>query len=795
MKRRIKKVAVLGSGVMGSRIACHFANAGIEVLLLDMVPKEAENESDADKRNALVDKHFKNTLKSNPSPIYSKSKKYLNRITNGNFTDDLDKIKDCDWVIEAIIERLDIKQSMFEKVEQHRTEGTLVTTNTSGIPIRMMLDGRSEDFKKHFCGTHFFNPPRYLELMELIPSPETDPDVLEFINDFGSRVLGKKVVPCKDTPAFIANRIGVYSIMSLFHLVKDMRLTVEAVDKLTGPILKRPKSATFRTCDVVGLDTLVHVANGLYENCPEDEAHDLFKIPDYIQKMVDNDWLGSKSGQGFYKKIKDEEGNSTILSLDLDSMDYSEREKVKFATLEQAKSANSVKEQYQILFAGKDEAGEFYRKSFGGLFAYVSNRVPEIADELYKVDDALSAGFGWEIGPFEAWDFVGIAKGLEILEKNGQKAAGWIKEMLDAGHDTFYKIEEGIKMYYDPASKSYQPIPGQEEKLSLEILKPTKKIWENTDSSIIDLGDGILNLEFHTKMNTIGGGVIEGLHKAIDLAETEYDGLVVYNEGQNFSAGANVGMIFMFAAEQEWEELYFAIKTFQDAMMRVRYSDIPVVVAPHQMALGGACEMSMHADKVIAHAETYMGLVEFGVGLIPGGGGTKEFALRFADELNEGDMRTNQFRNRFLTIGQAKVAKSAVEAFELGYLQEGKDEVILSREHQLAYAKKSALLMAEKGYVRPPKRTDIKVLGQEGLGIVYAGANSMRSGNYISEHDQLISEKLGYVLAGGDLSQITEVSEDYLLELERKAFMELCQQKKTLERIQSLLQTGKILRN
>ena len=805
MKRIIKKVAVLGSGVMGSRIACHFANVGIETLLLDIVPRELNDKEKAagltleDKkvRNRIVNDSLQFAVKSNPSPLYRKS--FANRISTGNFDDDMKDIKDVDWVIEVVVERLDIKKIIFDQVEEYRKPGSLVSSNTSGIPIHMMLDGRSDDFAKHFTGTHFFNPPRYLKLLEIIPTPKTDPAITQFLMDFGSKILGKTTVLAKDTPAFIANRVGVFSIMALFHLVQEMGLTIDEVDKLTGPVLGRPKSATFRTCDVVGLDTLVHVSNGLKDNCPDDERNDLFVLPDYIGKMVDNNWLGSKSGQGFYKKIKDEKGKSQILSLNLETLDYKPKERVKFATLEMTKPVDDLKERTKMLYNGKDKAGEFYRKSFNGLFAYVSNRIPEIADELYKIDDALKAGFGWELGPFETWDAVGLKAGYESAVEEGYEIAPWIKEMADAGLDSFYKIEGGQKKYYHIPTKSYTVIPGSDQVLSLDVVTASNTVWKNSGCTITDLGDGILNLAFHTKMNTIGSEILQGINKIIDLAEESYKGIVISNDGGNFSAGANVGMIFMMAAEQEWDELDMAVRMFQNTMMRIRHSAIPVIVAPHNMALGGGCEMSMHADKVIAHAETYMGLVEFGVGLIPGGGGSKEFAQRLGDNLskdmNEGNIRSNQFRHSFLTIGQAKVSTSAYEAFDLGYLREGIDEVIVSREHQLSYAKSVALQMADKGYIAPMRRNDIKVLGKEALGLVYVGAHSMKSGNYISEHDQLISEKLGFVLAGGDLSAISEVTDQYLLDIERKAFLELCTERKTLERIQSIVQKGKILRN
>lgn len=800
MKRNIKKVAVLGSGIMGSGIACHLANIGCEVLLLDMVPRELTDKEKAkgltleDKavRNRLVNDFLTASLKSKPSPIYKKE--FADRITTGNFDDNMKDIASCDWVIEVVVERLDIKKIIFDQVDQYRKPGTLVSSNTSGIPIHMMLEGRSDDFQKHFCGTHFFNPPRYLKLLEIIPTPKTDPEVVDFFMKYGARFLGKKTVLCKDTPAFIANRVGVYSIMSLFHAVEEMDLTVEEVDKLTGPVLGRPKSATFRTCDVVGLDTLVHVANGLAENCPNDEEKDQFVLPDYVAKMVENNWLGSKTKQGFYKKVV-KDGKKEILTLDLKTLEYRAKQKASFPVLAATKAVDDLTERTRMLYYSKDKAGDFFKKLFSGLFAYVSNRVPEISDEIYKVDDALKAGFGWELGPYETWDAVGVEKAIAIMKEQGKSPAKWIEDMVAAGNTSFYKLEDGLKKFYDQNSGEYKVIPGTEDLLFIENLRDSKTVWENSDCHLIDLGDGILNLEFHTKMNTIGGGVLAGIQKGIDLAETKYKGLVISNNGQNFSAGANVGLIFMMAVEQEYDELNFAIKQFQDTMMRIRYSSCPVIVAPHNMALGGGCEMSMHADKVIAHAELYMGLVEFGVGLIPGGGGTKEFAKRLSDGLHEGDVRINRFRDAFLTIGQAQVSTSAYEAFDLGYLRKGIDEVVVDRDYQLTRAKEACLSLYNAGYTQPVKPKNITVLGNEALGIVHVGADSMEHGKYISEHDAYISEKLGFVLAGGDLSEPSQVDEQFLLDLERKAFLDLCTKKKTLERIQSIVTKGKILRN
>jgi 3-hydroxyacyl-CoA dehydrogenase len=801
MNRSIKKVAVLGSGVMGSRIACHFANIGVEVLLLDIAPSALLPEEEAKAytlespqvKNRIVQNALQTALKSNPSPIYRAS--FAKRITTGNFKDDMPKIGTCDWIIEVVVERLDIKKQIFDQVEQYRRPGTLVSSNTSGIPIELMTEGRSDDFKKHFCGTHFFNPPRYLKLLELIPNTSTSAETMAYLQDYGQRYLGKTTVICKDTPAFIANRVGVYSIQALFHLVQELKLTVEDVDKLTGPVLGRPKSATFRTCDVVGLDTLVHVANGVYAHCPQDESREIFAIPSYVTTMATNQWLGDKSKQGFYKKTKSPSGETVILSLDLENLEYKEQKKSKFATLEATKSIDSLQQRLPMLYNGKDIAGTFYKRSFAGLFAYVSNRIPEISDHLFSIDEAMKAGFGWQLGPFESWDIVGVETGLADAEANGHSVAAWIKEMVQSGIKQFYKIENGRKYYYDHVSKAYQLVPAPEHQIVLAQLPESSIVWKNNACTVRDIGDGILCCSWQTKMNTIGGEVIQGLNKAIDLAESTYKGLVLYNDGENFSAGANVGMIFMLAADQEYEELDMAVRAFQGIVMRMRYSSIPVVGAPHNMALGGGCEINLHVDKVVAHAELYMGLVEFGVGVIPGGAGTKEFALRCSDEFKDGDIRLNTFRNRFLTIGQAKVSTSAYEAFDLGYLRPGIDEVIVSRDLQLSRAKEACLELSNAGYTQAPMRKDITVLGQEALGIVYVGANSMKSGHYISEHDQLISEKLGFVLAGGDLSGATQVSEKYLLDLERKTFLELCMQRKSLERMQSLVAKGKILRN
>ena len=796
MKRNIKKVAVIGSGIMGSGIACHFANIGVEVLLLDVAPTQLTETEEiygltlASKsvRNRVVNDHLGTTLKSKPSPIYHPS--FASKITTGNTTDDMAVIATCDWIIEVVVERLDIKKIVFEQIDTYRKPGTLVTSNTSGIPIHFMSEGRSEDFQQHFCGTHFFNPARYLKLFEIIPGPKTSVEILDFLKGYGEKFLGKTAVVAKDTPAFIGNRIGIFGIQSLFHQVATMGLTVEEVDKLTGPVIGRPKSATFRTVDVVGLDTLVHVANGIYENCTSDEAHDLFKLPEFVVKMMENKWLGSKTGQGFYKKV-----GKDILTLDLNTLEYRPNKKASFATLELTKTIEKPIDRFKILITGKDKAGDFYRKNFSSMFQYCSNRIPEITDDFYKIDDAMKAGFGWENGPFEIWDAIGVEKGIELMKAEGYVPASWVMDMIATGTTSFYSVKEGATHCYSITNKKIEKIPGQDAFIILNNIRESKKIWNNSDAIITDLGDGIINLEFTSKMNSIGAGVLQGINKAIDLAEKNYNGLVIGNQGANFSVGANLGMIFMMAVEQEYDELNMAIKMFQDTMMRCRYSAIPVIAAPHGMTLGGGCELVMHSDIAVAAAETYIGLVEFGVGVIPGGGGSKEMALRASDLFRKNDVELNVLQEYFLTVGMAKVATSAFEGFDIGVLQKGRDLVVVNKDRQIATAKQVALQMAEQGYTQPVRRKDIKVLGKQALGMFLVGTDQMQAGNFISEHDKKIANKLAYVMAGGDLSEPTLVSEQYLLDLEREAFLSLTAERKSLERIQYMLTKGKPLRN
>ncbi|MBN8720390.1 MAG: 3-hydroxyacyl-CoA dehydrogenase/enoyl-CoA hydratase family protein [Sediminibacterium magnilacihabitans] len=791
MIRSIKKVAVLGSGVMGSRIACHFAGIGVQVLLLDMLAKGAEASTKPAERNKLVNDALQAAIKSNPSPVFTKE--VVKRITTGNFEDNLKEIAHCDWIIEVVVERLDIKQQLYEKVEQFRKPGTLITSNTSGIPIHLMAEGRSEDFKKHFCGSHFFNPPRYLRLLEIIPTPHTSRDVVDFLLHYGDLFLGKTTVLCKDTPAFIANRIGVFGIMSIFHIMDQMQLGIDEIDALTGPLIGRPKSATFRTADVVGIDTLVKVARGVAENCLADEARAVFNIPAWLDTMVTNNWLGDKTGQGFFKKVQSA-GSKEILTLNLHTMEYGPRARPRFASLDAAKPIDDLKQRLAMLVAAPDKAGEFYRAFHYSLFSYISFRIPEISDELYRLDDAMKAGFGWEIGAFESWDLLGVAKTVAAMKAAGHQPAPWIEEMLAGGATSFYKVENGKRLYYDVNSKTYQPLPGGESFLILNNHRD-QLVWKNSACRLYDIGDGVAGFEWSSKMNSIGGEVLEGLNKAIGIAEEKFKGLVIANESANFSAGANVGMIFMLAIEQEYDELDMAIRLFQNSMMRVRYSAVPVVTAPHGLTLGGGCEMNLHADKVCAAAETYIGLVELGVGLIPGGGGTKEFALRAADEMHEDEPETITLKNRFFNVATAKVATSAFEAFEMGILRKGHDEVVMNTSRRINEARKSVIEAYEQGYITPVQRKDIKVLGRSVLGALYAGINGMWRGNYATDHDVVVAKKLAYVMCGGDLSEQSLVSEQYLLDLEREAFLSLCGEKKTLERIQSVLKTGKPIRN
>lgn len=799
MRKRIQRVAVLGAGVMGSRIACHLANAGLQVWLLDMVPP-ALNEKEKQQglttenpsfRNRIVHDALQAAIKSKPSPIFHQN--VLQRIRTGNFEDDLPRIAECDWIIEAVVEQLPVKQSLFERVEQYRKPGTYVSTNTSGIPIHLLAEGRSSDFRQHFCGTHFFNPPRYLPLLEIIPGPDTQPEMIEVLNQLGDRVLGKTTVICKDTPAFIANRIGVFSMMLVFRLMEQQGWKIEEIDALTGPLIGHPKSATFRTADVVGIDTMVHVARGLYENCPHDEQRDIFQVPGFLQQMVSNQRLGDKTGAGFYKKTKSADGQSEILVLRLDTQEYTPRQKFQHPAIEQAKNIGTLTERLQFLHGLKDRVGEFFRHFTYGLLAYVSHRIPEIADELYKVDDAMRAGFGWEMGPFEIWEALGVEPTIAAMEALGLKPAPWVKDMVNKGCKQFYARENGRVQYYDLQERGYRQVPGSQELILLRNFSQ-QVLWQNAGTTLYHVGDGVLNLAIHTKMNTIGSEVIQGIQKALEWAEAHYEGLVIGQEAPNFSAGANVALILTLALEQEWDELASAVQAFQQTSLHIRYAPVPVIVAARGLTLGGGCEFCLHADAVQAHAETYMGLVEVGVGLIPAGGGTKEMTYRASIAYRQGEIDLPKLQERFLTVAMAKVSASAAEAFDLQLLRPGYDQVTMNANRLLAEAKQRVLEMARRGYV-PPTPPRIKVLGREALGLFLTGIYAMQEGQYISEHDAKVAKKLAYVMSGGDLSEATEVTEQYLLDLEREAFLSLCGEAKTLERLQSVLKHGRPVRN
>ncbi|MDA9726891.1 3-hydroxyacyl-CoA dehydrogenase/enoyl-CoA hydratase family protein [Bacteroidota bacterium] len=789
---KINKVAIIGSGIMGSRIACHFANIGVEVLLLDIINKEAEEYlNNKNFRNKIVNESLDNTIKSKPSPIYSK--KFINRINTGNLVDDLNKIADADWIIEVIIENLKIKKELFEKIEKYRKPNSIISSNTSGIPINQMIEGRSENFCNNFCGTHFFNPPRYLKLLEIIPSKKTNNNLINFLLSYGEKFLGKTTVLCKDTPAFIANRIGIAGIASLFKIIEDLELSIEEVDSLTGPIIGRPKSATFRTCDLVGLDTLNNVAKGVYENCPNDENRHIFKLPDYINKMLKEQYLGDKTKQGFYKKSRDDKGRRQILSLNLKNFKYENKNKVRFELIGKAKKISKLKDRLKILVEGNDKASLFYKKMFAIMFSYVSNRVPEISNEIYKIDAAMCAGFGWELGPFEIWDAIGIQKGIELIKQEKLTIPKWI-EKIDK-NTTFYSISKGEKNYFNISEENHKKIPTLNKFINLNHIRSNSLIWKNDGVSILDIGDNVMNIEFHTKMNSIGEDVIIGVRKGIEIAEKEFRGIVIGNQGSHFSAGADISMIFTLAVEQEYDKLNLAIKTFQDTSMLIRYSSIPIVVAPHGFTFGGGCEFTLHADAVQCAAETYMGLVELGVGLIPGGGGTKEMALRASDAFYDGDIELPRIKEYFLNIGQAKVSTSGQEAFELGYLRKGYDSISINSDKLIQDAKEKVMIIDNQGYTKPIKRKDIKVLGNQALGMFLVGADSFKEGGYITDHEKLMSKKLAHVLCGGNLSSPTHVSEQYLLDLEREAFLSLCGEAKTLERIKYMLEKGKPLRN
>ncbi len=801
--RPIKKVAVLGAGVMGAQIAAHLANAGIPSYLLDIVPKELTEEEkrngltlqSPEVRNRIAREGFERAKKIKPNAFFIPELEKL--ITIGNFEDNLDWIKDVDWVIEAVVERLDIKRDLFKKVEMIRRPGTIVSSNTSGIRISEIADGFSDDFRKHFLGTHFFNPPRYMKLLEIIPTKDTLSEVIETIAEFGEKVLGKGIVYCKDTPNFIANRIGVLAVMYVLHYMLQNGFTIEEVDELTGPVTGKPKSATFRTLDIVGLDTLVHVANNLYNAVPNDEMREYFKIPEVVQKMIENKWLGEKTGQGFYKRIKKADGESEILTLDFSTMEYRPRQKVKIGSLEMAKTVDDLKDKIKILMESRDKAGKFFWNTTSAVLAYASNRIPEISDTIVDIDNAMKWGFNWEIGPFELWDLIGVERSIERIESEGFKVADWVKDMVNSGKKSFYQKGDGKIFFYDVAKKDYSELRTRPEFINLALLKEDKSkvIKQNAGASLVDIGDGVICFEFHTKANAIGEDILVMANYAMEELEKNYEALVIGNQGQHFSAGANLMLILMLAQEGEWDEIDRAVRMFQQMNMRIKYAPKPVVVAPHGMTLGGGCEIVLHAPRVRAYAESYIGLVEIGAGVIPAGGGTKEMLLRAIQKAPKSvDVDLTPFiREAFETIAYAKVSTSALEAKKLGYLREY-DSISMNKDFLIYDAKKIALAMVEEGY-KPPLPPEIIALGKQLYANFLVAIYLMKEANYITEYEAHIGKKLAYVMSGGDLTSPQIVSEQYILDLEREAFLSLCGEKKTQERMQYILKYGKPLRN
>ena len=785
----IKKIAVLGSGLMGSGIACHMANAGFQVTLLDLPAALGEKN-----RNQIADQALAAAIKQKPAPLYHP--KLASRITTGNFDDHLPGIADADWIIEVVVEKLDIKQALLTRVDQYRKKGSIVSSNTSGIPIHYMTEGRSDDFRKNFLGTHFFNPPRYLRLLEIIPSADTSQELVNFMMHFGQRFLGKETVLCKDTPAFIANRIGVYSMASIFQRTAELRLPIGLVDKLTGPAIGRPNTGTFRLADLVGHDTGVKVMKGIQQQCPDDEQASAFDVPPYMQYLLEHQFLGQKTGQGFYKKTeeKNAKGKTEYLSLNLETLTYEKEPRIELASLGMAKQMDDPEKRIRAMYNAPDEGGQLIRSHFLGLFSYVCHRIPEIADSIKSIDDALRAGFAWQYGPFEYWDIIGVRQGVEDIRAAGLPVHAWVDKMLESGAETFYLFKDGVRQVYSPAIGDYQAVSSGGG-IQLQDYRQQSPVFKNDEAVLHDIGDGVLCFEFRSKANVLGEGILRGLQHAINEAETQgWKGLVIGNQATNFSVGANLMLIGMMAFQEEWDDLEMAVNFFQQTSMRCRYSSVPVVAATQGYVFGGGCEISMHCDAVTASAESYIGLVEAGVGLIPGGGGTKEFAVRLCDSFREGDVQIPQLIHRCKTMATASVATSAYEAFDLGFLIPYRDKVVINTSMAISEAKRKVLDLSPD-YVCPVPRKDILVLGRQGLASLYAFANEFRLGQYGSAHDIKIVHKLAWVLCGGDLTGSQYVSEQYLLDLEREAFLSLCGEQKTLERIQYMLENNKPLRN
>jgi 3-hydroxyacyl-CoA dehydrogenase len=790
---------------MGAGIAAHLANVGIPCYLLDIVPRELTEdekkkgltEKSPEFRNRLSAQGLETALKARPAAFHVPENDDL--ITIGNFEDNLDWCAEVDWIIEVIIEKLAIKQSLFEKVEKHWKPGIIVTSNTSGISINAMLEGRSPEFKKHFMGTHFFNPPRYMKLLELIPAKETDPKVVDYMKWFGETVLGKGIVMAKDTPNFIGNRIGVYGMLECLRYTTAKGYTVEEVDAITGRPMGRPKSATFRTGDLVGLDTLYHVAANVYDCMPTPEAKKPFEKPAILEEMMKRQWLGDKTKQGFYKVQRNPDGSKTILSLNLQTMEYAPQVKPDFPSLKAAKKVTDLGERMKMLCSADDRAGRFVWDMTKKGLLYAASVAQEIADDIFSIDDAMKWGFNWEMGPFESWDAIGVQESVSRMVAEGEEIPAWVKDLLESGKTSFYKAENGKRLYYDWKTGKYAPLPSDSRTFVLADIKKSKGVvCGNMDASLVDLGDGVACLEFHSQAQAIGPGLIEGIYMALEeIVRPGWVGMIVGNQAQNYCVGANLLMVVMYANEGKFDDIALASKGLQDALMAMKYCPKPVVTAPHSLALGGGCEIVMHGHKVVASAETYMGCVEFGVGLLPAGGGCKEILLRNMENLPAtGPLPMDPLPavgRAFETISMAKVSTSGPEGIKLGYMRTS-DKISINRDFHFHDAKREVLAMAAAGF-RPPKPAKIKVVGESGRATLEAFTYGMWKAGYISAHDRLIANKIAYVLTGGPAPAGAEVSEQFLLNLEREAFVELCREEKTRERMQYMLMNNKPLRN
>ena len=800
MTYRLKKVVVLGSGVMGSGIACHLANVGMEVMMLDIVTPnlKGDEQNSPLHRNKLVNSALLKTIKSKPAPLYHKS--FFSRIKTGNFQDDFEKISQSDWIIEVVVENLKIKKQVFEKVDQHRKKGSLVSSNTSSIPINLLAENRSDDFKACFCGTHFFNPARYLRLLEVIPTKDTQKGVIDFFMEFGKVTLGKQTVLCKDTPAFIGNRIGVMSATEITLLTEKYQFSVEEIDAITGSLIGRPSSATFRLQDLVGLDTGDNVSRFIAENVKNDSyIEQLQDRPElkFMKFLLENKFLGNKTGKGFYEKTskKDKNGKTVINVLNLKTLKYEPSIRPKIDFVKTAKGMELMDKRLQYIVQGDSNYNNFFAEYFGQLLSYAASRVPEISDQYFPLDDAMRTGYFWDYGPFEYWDLIGFDLGISLIKKVGANIPDWINQMKANGRTLFYKFEEGQKKYYNIKSHNYHSLPGMESFTILDSFRLQAPIVKNSESIVHDIGNGVLCFEFTGKSNSIGEGVGKALFEVLELAEKEnWKGLVIGNNAKQFSVGANLMNIGMIAMQKQFDQLERLVNDFQQINMKIRTSKIPVVVATQGYVLGGGCEIAMHCDAGIYASESYIGLVEVGLGLLPGGGGTKEFALRASDDFFEGDVQSPTLINYFKSIATAAVSTSAHEAFDLKYLRRGRDEICINTQMNIGLAKNKVLELA-KNYTPPSERDNVQVLGRAGMSVLYSAINEFRMGEYMSDYDVEIARKIAYVMCGGDLTSPQQVSEQYLLDIEREGFMSLLGNQKTLDRIQYLIMNNKPLRN